>query len=300
MIESLMYKAIGYHQGIPVKKLKSKYSTPESKFFRAEGMEIHYRITGKGPALLLIHGIGSSLHTWKDYHKLLSDDFTVISLDIPGFGLTGPTPEQKYTFEIYVNVFSELLRRLEIEKAHVVGNSLGGLLAWQFAFWKPKRVSKLVLMDAAGMVTSFEDLTDIGFKLSAHDLTKKMTYKVLPKPLVASSLKNAVYDSKVITKRKVEQYSELLLREGNREAFSHILRNLILSGKDQIPKIKTITLPTLIMWGEEDNIINVNDAHLFKRAMPHAELIIYPKIGHLPMEENPKQSANDIKEFLLK
>jgi len=130
MINSFLYKSFGLHPGIPVEKLKSKYSTPESQFFSIEGMNVHFRKTGKGPALLLIHGIGSSLHTWKDYHDLLSDSFTVISLDIPGFGLTGPTPNQQYSFGLYSRVFAGLLDHLNIDAAYVTGNSLGSILTW--------------------------------------------------------------------------------------------------------------------------------------------------------------------------
>jgi pimeloyl-ACP methyl ester carboxylesterase len=297
-MNSILYKTIGYHPGIPVNQLKSKYTTPESQFLTIEGMDVHFRKTGKGPALLLIHGIGSSLHTWKDYHDLLSDDFTVISLDNPGFGLTGPTPNQQYNFELFSRVYAGILDYLKIDKAHVAGNSLGGILTWQFAILKPERILKIVLMDAVGFNTKFSELTDIGFKLAAHPNTKALTYKVLPLSLVESSLKNAVYDAKLITKAKVRQYAELLLRTGNREAFSRILTQLIVNEVDHTSKIRSITQPTLIMWGEEDNLISVSDVQLFKRAIPHAKVIVYPKIGHLPMEENPEQSASDIKRFL--
>lgn len=300
MINSILYKTIGFHAGLPVEVLKNKYATPESKFVSILDMDVHYRITGQGPAVLLIHGIGSSLHTWSAYHKYLSKDFTVVSLDIPGFGLTGAPPKTKFTFDLYTQVFKKLLDFLKIETAHIVGNSLGGILTWQFALRATKKVNKIVLMDAVGFNTKFSDLSDIGFMLAAHPASKKLTYKVLPRSLVKSGLKNAVYNPAIITKRKVDLYADLLLRKGNRENFSHIIRNLIVTNKDFTSIIRSISQPTLIMWGEEDNLIPVNDAYSFKQAIPHAELIIYPKIGHLPMEENPEQSANDIKEFLLK
>jgi pimeloyl-ACP methyl ester carboxylesterase len=298
-MNSILYKTIGFHPGIPVEKLKQKYTTPESQFLCIEGMQVHFRKTGKGPALLLIHGIGSSLHTWKEYHELLSDSFTVVSLDIPGFGLTGPTPNQQYNFELYSRVFAGLLDHLKIEKAHVAGNSLGGILTWQFALLQPERILKIVLMDAVGFNTKFSELADFGFRLAAHPNTKKLTYKVLPLTIVASSLKNAVYNPNLVTPQKINQYAELLLRKGNREAFSQILTQLIVTEEDHTQKIRTIKHPTLIMWGEEDNLISVNDVQLFKRAIPHAQVVVYPKIGHLPMEENPEQSAADIKKFLI-
>jgi len=154
-------------------------------------------------------------------------------------------------------------------------------------------------MDAVGFNTKFSELSDIGFRLASHPKTKAITYKILPLSIVASSLKNAVYDPNLVTPHKLNQYAELLLRKGNREAFSQIITQLIVTGEDHTQKIRTISQPTLIMWGEEDNLISVNDVQLFKRAIPHAEVVVYPKIGHLPMEENPEQSASDIKKFLI-
>lgn len=298
MIQSLISKTIGINPGIPVEQLRDKYLTPESEFLDIDGMELHYRKTGTGPALLLIHGIGSCLHTWSKWHEILSDDFTVISLDLPGFGLTGPPPSLDYSIEMYMRTFDKLLDHLGVKKILMAGNSLGGLMTWNYAFRRPERVKKIVLLNAAGFNIGHKELADFGFILSIHPLTRRMTHVLTPRSLVRQSLENAVHDASLITDAKVILYHDMILRKGNRESFSEVLENLIVNGKDNTRDISSIAIPTLIMWGDEDALINVSDALKFKQSIKDAELLIYEDIGHLPMLEIPERSAMDVKKFL--
>lgn len=279
--------------------LKKKYTTPESNFLAFEGMQLHYRVTGEGPALLLIHGIGSSLHTWKGWHKELSNQFTVVSIDNVGFGLTGPHPKGDYSYDMYARCYSKLLDHLNITKAHIAGNSLGGIMTWMYALNAPERVNKIILMDAVGFNTQPNDLSDLGFKLSIHPLSKDIARNFTPKWLIKSSYSNTIYDQSLVTEENVDTYFDLFRRAGNRKAFSYILKHLIANNEDYTSQIQSIQQPTLIMWGEEDNLINVGDVKKFKQAIPHAEVVVYPKVGHLPMEEVPEQSARDTARFLL-
>lgn len=296
MLPSIFEKAFG---NLSLEQLKKKYTTKESQFVWINGMHIHYRLTGKGPLLLLVHGIGSSLHTWSEWHDYLSKDFTVVSLDIPGFGLTGGHPYHDYSFPMYNSVFDQLLDHLQADKVFMVGNSLGGLLTWHYALHAPERLHKIVLMDAAGFNTTKAELSDIGFHLTIHPFTKKISHYFTPRSLIKSSYSNAVYDASKITEKQVDTYYELLLRKGNRENFSAILENLILTNNNPVGSIRKIQTPTLIMWGEEDNLINVSCAYKFKQTIKGSKLLIYEKVGHLPMEEIPERSAQDTKSFLL-
>lgn len=299
MLQSFLEKTIGYSSGYLLEQLKKKYTTKESQFVSIDGMQLHYRQTGKGPTLLLVHGIGSSLHTWSEWHDILSKDFTVVSLDIPGFGLTGGHPYKDYSFAMYNRVFDQLLDHLQVKKAYMVGNSLGGLLTWNYALHAPERLNKMVLMNAAGFVTTKSEMADIGFHLTIHPFTKKITHYITPKSLVKSSYQNAIYDATLITDKKVDTYYDLLLRKGNRENFSVILDNLILTNRDYTGTIRKVQTPTLIMWGEEDRLLNVSSAYKFKNSIEGSKLLIYEKVGHLPMEEIPERSALDTKSFLL-
>ncbi|MCX7679710.1 MAG: alpha/beta hydrolase, partial [Spirochaetes bacterium] len=135
---------------IPVDKLKVQYAPPPSKFLNLSGLLVHYRDEGKGFPVVLIHGTSSSLHTWDGWTKALISRYRVIRMDIPAFGLTGPTKERDYSPQAYVKFLEDFLNKLNISKFHLAGNSLGGLIAWNYALAYPQKVEKLVLIDAAG------------------------------------------------------------------------------------------------------------------------------------------------------
>jgi len=300
MIRALLSNTLGYHPGIPVNALKDRYTTPESSFLKVEGIKLHYRVTGEGPPLVLLHGVASSLHTWQHWHELLSDTFTVVSIDVVGFGLTGPHPKNNYTVAMYVRVLNALFDHLDFDSVFLAGNSFGGFLTWNYAIEEPRRVKKILIQDAAGFNSKFSDITDVGFMLATHDVTRKMTWTVTPKSLIKSSIRNATTADFRITDELVERYYELLLREGNREAFSHILRKLIFTDKDNTDRITMVKTPTLIQWGEEDALVDIGYGYLFQRAIANSEMISYPETGHLPMEEIPKRSAEDARVFFKK
>lgn len=286
-----------FNRDIPVEELVEKYATLESDFFPVEGMRVHYRKTGTGPPLLLIHGVASSLHTWSEWHDILSTEYTVISLDIPGFGLTGPHPQDDYTTGMYGRVFNRLLDHLGLDRVFMAGNSLGGLLTWNYALQFPERLCGIALLNSAGLNTHWEDLSDIGFMLALHPYSRGMTHVLTPRSLVRASLRNAVFDPIHVTGEKVTRYHELLLREGNRESFSKILDKLVITGEDNLARLAKISVPTLILWGVHDNLITVGYAYQFERAISNARLIIYEEAGHLPMEEIPERSAQDLHQF---
>lgn len=291
------FVAFNYNSGTPVEDLIEKYTYSESEFLDFEGMKVHYRVTGNGPALVLIHGVASSLHTWEGWHNKLSDSFTVISFDVPGFGLTGPHPKADYSLKMYMKLIDKLLDVLEIDSCYMAGNSFGGYLTWNYAFFKPSQVNKIILIDAAGYDAK-KEVTNPGFKLAMGSWTKNITQQITPYFLVKKSVEDVYGDKSLVRDETVQRYYDLMLRKGNREAFSEILINLH-SGKVNPDLIDKIAQPTLIMWGSDDRIIDPDDAFTFKDAIKNSRLIIYPGVGHIPMEEIPEISANDARNFLI-
>lgn len=289
----------GFGRGIPAEALAPKYLTPESAFLDTGGMQVHYRTTGSGPSLLLLHGVASSLHTWSAWHTLLSEDFTVTSVDLPGFGLTGPHPDGDYSIAMYTRVFNALLDHLGVRQTHLAGNSFGGYLTWNYALEEPGRLQKIVLQDSAGFLTRYSEVSDPGFLLAAYPATRRLTWWITPRALIKDSLRNAVAPGFRITPEMTTRYHDLLLRQGNRKAFSQILNEHIVNGRDNTERIAQVSVPTLVQWGEEDALINIGHAFLFRRTIAGAKLVSYPGTGHLPMEEIPEQSAKDVREFLL-
>ena len=295
----IIIAAFNYNAGIEVEELYPKYLTEESKIIDIQGMPVHYRQTGSGPNLLLIHGVASSLHTWQEWHEILSKNFTVTSFDLPSFGLTGPNPKNDYSVEMYMTVMDELLNHLQIEKTHIAGNSFGGFLTWHYALHNPNITDKIILSNSAGIKTHKSSVRDSGFKLFINPLTKKIAHRFTPKFLIKKSLRNTYEDDKLVTNEVVTRYRDVLVRKGNREGFSEVLTKTILSGEDNISKIKGIKTPTLIIWGKNDNIIPSEEAQIFKEAISGSKVIIYENVGHLPMEEIPEKSAKDALDFLI-
>ena len=289
--------AFNYHSGIPVEKLIPKYTTPESEFLLFGGMKVHYRVTGKGPTLVLLHGVASGLHTWNSWQNRLSNDFTVISLDLPGFSLTGPNPNNDYSVIMYMKLLDALFDKLQIDSCFMAGNSFGGFLTWNYAIFNPVRVKKLILIDAAGFLARPEK-GNLGFMLAMNPFTKWITYRITPKSIVKKSVEDVYGDKDKVKSKRVQTYYDLNLRKGNREALSQILINLR-DMNDQLSSINRISQPTLIMWGDKDKVILLENAEKFRQAISDSRLIIYPGVGHIPMEEIPGTTANDARIFLI-
>lgn len=289
----------GYHPGLAAKQLYPLYQTNESNIVDIEGMPLHYRVTGKGPALLLIHGVMSSVHTWNGWHDQLSKNFQVISFDVPSFGLTGPHPKRDYSIEMYLRVIDKLLDYLGIEQCYMAGNSFGGFITWHYALYRPERLHKIILLDAAGIGSNPQDIELVTFKLFITPILKYFAHRFTPKFVLQQSLRRVYGDASKITSAVEQTYWHLLLRKGNREGFSTVLGKTILNGQDNTPRIKQITVPTLIMWGDQDHLIPVRDATAFQELIPNSKLIVYKGVGHIPMEEIPVRSAKDAQFFLL-
>ncbi|MCI4667557.1 MAG: alpha/beta hydrolase [Bacteroidia bacterium] len=293
----ILIAAIGlgtqYHADIPLSSLKSKYANNESQFIAIEGMDIHYRDEGQGAPLLLLHGTGASLHTWNVWAEKLQLDFRVIRMDLPAYGLTGPHPKAEYEPSRYVEVIHQFLKELEIDTVYVAGNSFGGALAWQYAYKYPKQVKKMILVDPSGFA---QDEPPRIIKLARNPLVQPILKYITPKFFVSNNLKSAYHDPSVISDELKDRYFDMALREGNRQAFIDRASGSML---DETAKLTAITTPTLIMWGESDTWIPLENAYKFNQVLVNSQLITYPEAGHVPMEEIPVKTSGDAREFLL-
>jgi pimeloyl-ACP methyl ester carboxylesterase len=284
---------------IPVEKLKIKYATGASTFMPLMGMQVHYRSEGNKDdtlPLILIHGTSSSLHTWDSLVNLLANSThkRIIRLDLPAFGLTGPNPANKYPAAYYSLFLDSFLNQLHINRCILAGNSLGGAIAWQYTVAHPNKVSQLILIDAAGYPRKNEK-GSLGFKIASMPIINNLLLFITPKSLVKKSLETVFYNTSLITEATVTRYHEMLLSEGNRRAALSLFQNRILP---DISLIKTITAPTLIIWGEQDQLISVEDAYLFQKDLKNNSVVILKNIGHIPMEEAPNAVAKAINDFI--
>jgi pimeloyl-ACP methyl ester carboxylesterase len=295
LILLLIPLAIYTRWDIPLKDLKQKYTNEYSRFIAVAGLSIHYRIEGKGMPLLLLHGTAASLHTWDAWVAELKSDYKIIRLDMPAFGLTGPHPKRDYAIEMYVRILHDFLQKLNIQEFCIAGNSLGGLIAWEYALQYPKEVKKMILIDPAGI--PIKRKTPWVFTLARTPILNQIVRYVTPRFFFENNLKQVYADDRKVTRELIDRYYELGLREGNRQAF--IDRSHLSTHTNHL-RLSELKMPILLQWGQEDSWIPVASVAKYKKAIPHLEAITYPHCGHVPMEELPKETVKDAKVFLEK
>lgn len=278
---------------IPPEQLKAKYAAPPSKFMDVGGLSVHYRDEGQGFPLLLLHGAGSSLHTWEGWTRELAKNYRVIRLDLPGFGLTGPNAKKDYSMAWNVRFLAAFLDKLGVKECYVAGNSYGGRLAWEFASARPKRVRKLILVDASGYPAPQRRI--LAARLARMPLVGRLLLHVTPRFLMAKTLRDMYGDPTRLSEATIDRYYDLFLRAGNRETFRILSRERV---RDSSARIRAIEAPTLILWGAEDQAVPPADGERFHGDMPGSKLIVYPGVGHVPMEEIPGESSRDAAAFL--
>jgi pimeloyl-ACP methyl ester carboxylesterase len=256
-----------------------------------DGATVHYRDEGTGYPIVLIHGMSSSLHTWQGWTDILSKQYRVIRMDLPGFGLTGPTAENIYTIPYYESFIARFLDSLGIKECYMAGNSLGGLITWNYALHHPEQVKKIVLLDAAGYPMKHPPFVAA---LGRSKILSPVMRYITPRFIVAKSMEQVYGDPAKIRDSITERYFKLTLRAGNRAAFIAFANGF--RDHDTVP-IQQIKTPTLIEWGEKDRWITPEDARRFNRDIKGSQLITYPGVGHIPMEEIPAQSCADAMRF---
>lgn len=274
--------------------LEAVYLTPADSTVTIDGVRLRVRDTGPrdAPALILLHGFASSLETWQAWADRLSAKFRVIRLDLPGFGLTGPDPSGDYTDARSVALILGLMDRLGLHDAVLIGNSLGGKLAWMFAAAHPERVTKLVLISPDGFASpGFE----YGKKPDVPLMVRALPY-VLPEPMLRMSLEPAYADPKHLTPAVVTRYRDMMLAPGDRAAMIARMQQVMLA--DPVPILQKIQTPTLLLWGEQDAMIPFSNAADYQRALPHATLVRLPNLGHVPFEEAPAEALAPVEKFL--
>ncbi len=286
--------ALLYTPDKPAGELAALYLRAPSDIRDVAGLHLHVRDTGPrdAPVLILLHGFGASLQTWEPWARLLQTRFRVIRFDLPGFGLTGADPTGDYTDARSVDVVLALMDQLAIPRATLIGNSLGGKIAWTLALDHPQRVDRLVLISPDGFASpGFE----YGRKAKLPLLVRLLPY-VMPRVMLRSSLLPAYGDPRRLTDAVVTRYRDLMLAPGVRTAMLARMQQVML--QDPVPLLARIKTPTLLLWGDRDGMIPIANARDYSEAMPDARLVTLPGLGHVPFEEAPDASLAPVLEFL--
>lgn len=274
--------------------LETRYFDGQSAYVEIDGVRLHVRDSGPrdAPAVILLHGFGSSLHTWEPWAQALAPRFRVIRIDLPGSGLTGADPTNDYTDARAVRLLVALLDRLGIARASVIGNSVGGRIAWKVAALHPDRVEKLVLISPDGFASP-------GFAYGvAPDVPAALQLMrvALPKWMLRMNLAPAYGDASRLTDANLARYHDLLRAPGVRPATLARMGQTVLEPPE--PWLAKIVAPTLLLWGEQDALIPIANAQDYLSAIPNAILVSLPGLGHVPFEELPAASLLPVAEFL--
>lgn len=290
--------ALSWAPDRPVAALEARWASSPSQFIALQGMQVHVR--DEGPRddpqpIVLLHGTSASLHTWDGWAAALTPQRRVIRVDMPGFGLTGPNPTGDYRLPVYANFVVAVLDHLQLRQVVLGGNSFGGEVAWKTAVDHPGRVSRLVLVDAAGYPFKAADMP-IGFKMAQIPAFKPVMANVLPRSVIESSVRNVYGDASKVTPELVDRYYELTLRAGNRAALSERFAQARMG--QYAGQVRQVRQPTLILWGGQDRLIPPDNATRFQQDIEHSQLVMFKDLGHVPHEEDPAQTVAAVKAFL--
>jgi pimeloyl-ACP methyl ester carboxylesterase len=285
---------------IPYAQLESKYAAAASHFVDLPGgYHVHYRDEGTAgaPLLVLLHGFGDSFTSWEGWVRELGPRYRVISLDFPGHGLTRAPEGSVLAGAPLADFVDAFAAQLQLPKFAVAGNSMGGAVAWQLAVRHPERINALILVDAAGFPNERPPgEIPLAFRLLRYPIGRAFLRNIDNRPLIRDGLKTDVYDKSLITDFVVDRWADFQRAPGHRAILMALNPGAL--GEATAAELSTIKVPTLILWGEADPLIEPKAARKFAAAIPGAKLITYTQVGHLPQIEIPERSASDVAAFL--
>jgi pimeloyl-ACP methyl ester carboxylesterase len=265
-----------------------------SKFADVGGIKVHYQEKGEGTPLILIHGFAASTYTWKDVFVPLSEKYRVIAVDLKGFGFT-EKPDGDYTRAKQAELVAGLMDNLKIEKAYLVGNSMGGEVALNVALRQPNRVISMVLVDSAG-IQSVGRGSLVPAYLQIPYINRGLTALAMLSPsLVRSGLEKSYFDDTKVSDAEVDYYYQPLKTDDGQRATILARQQFNLDSIE--PRLDQITTPSLLIWGAEDEIIPLEAGRKMNSAIKGSELKVYEKCGHIPQEEMPERLVSDIENF---
>lgn len=281
---------------IPYATLEARYGYADSRYMDLPGgVRAHYRDMGPrdAPAIVLLHGFAASTHAWDPWVKALSKDYRVVVLDLPGHGLTRTGPGYVVCPDSLENAIDGVTRGLGLTRFTLGGHSMGGEVAWTYALDHADRVQRLILIDASGWPNKGLGGGMI-FKFLNHPIGQRVLKEIEIRPLMTQALRSAYVDPKLVTKALIDRYVDLARAPGHRE----ILLGQRPRRTATAPDLSSIHIPTLVMFGQDDRVIPPDNGEKFHKAIPGATLILYPGVGHMPMEQIPDRSVADLQAWL--
>ncbi|HEV7515381.1 MAG TPA: alpha/beta fold hydrolase [Thermoanaerobaculia bacterium] len=269
---------------------------PAARFLDLGGRQVHVEQAGAGETVVLLHGFGASTYCWRHVLPALAASYRVIAPDLHGFGATErPRDFASYTRDGQAALVLALLDQLGIERAHLVGHSYGGAISLRLAARHPERLRSLVLVDSAAPTypndrrRRLARLKPLAW-LFLHGIA-------LTSWSVRKALELSLADRRLVTPDLVRAYLEPLRVEGVEAAFHGLTAPLPAPDGPEID-LTRIVVPTLAVWGTEDRLVAVADGRREVLSMPQGAFVELSGVGHMPMEECPKELVRILLSFL--
>ena len=274
---------------------------PEDRYVKVGETNTRYWVLGQGSPLLLIHGLGASCDYWRYNIRALSQGYQVYALDLPGFGRSAKRMDD-YSLHFAGEFVAAFLDTQGVDRASLVGNSLGGAVSLQFAVQHPHRLEKLVLVSSGGLGRELP----LSFRLLTIPLFGEfITWAWGTRPGMRLTLRSIVYDPQVLKDEFVNEMAELARLPGAKEMLLSVARmGIDLRGQNMVllepllRRVPEIEGPTLIIWGAQDPIIPVAHAHIAHQMIRNSRLHIFDRCGHVPQIEKPEEFNRLVLEFL--
>jgi len=257
---------------------------------------------GRGKPILLLHGFATSSYTWQAIIPDLARNHRVIAVDLRGFGASDKPLDDKYSVFDQAEVIQTFIEQENLRDLTVIGHSFGGgvtlALALRSKVQPRPRIKNIVLVDSV----AYKQTLPIFFKLlQVPGLAEVSMALVPPEVQSAQGLKLAYYDHEKITSRAISEYATALYSPAAKHALVKTVEQIIPPNIDEIAlSYRTIRVPTLVVWCEEDKVVPFVFGQRLKADIPAAELVVFSKCGHMPQEEKPEETARAIQAFLAR
>ncbi len=283
----------------------TKYGrTPKTDLCYGDGtcIHVHQRGNTQNPALIFVHGSTASMHLWDKLVPHLEKDYHIILVDLPAHGLSQPQILDDYSPSALVEAIHAVANNFDLDKFTYVGSSMGARLGWHYALAHQDRLSALIMMNPSGAEyinapsLGPKPKIGLGVRVMQMPMMRPLVSNITPRILFKKQLQSMIYDDALVTGEMVDRYWELFRQKGNRRAAA--IRATTDQMPEKIQQLHKINVPTLIVWGEHDEVLPVQQSAYFKQTIKNSQLIIYKNAAHLPMEEIPAQVATDIDIFM--
>jgi pimeloyl-ACP methyl ester carboxylesterase len=291
---------------VPREVLVKKYGQPPSQYVDlSPGVTAHYRDQGNmhGPMLVLLHGSNASLHTWEPWVKILGDEFHIVTVDLPGHGLTIVPDDYPLTAEGMADFVEAFATKLNYGQFVLAGNSMGGNVAMRYAVKHPDRLYGLIPIDTGGIKPPHLPPPPAFFYIVRTPVLREFLRLIPGRPIAEATLKASFAHQDLVTDEMIDRYwalnREPKIRAATRKRFRMGIEYYVAEDAFMRANLPKLNVPTLVLWGRQDKLIPVETAEIVKSLVPHAKAIVYDDGGHILQEDLAERSAADVRAFVM-